>query len=298
MKHNDIIQSFLFQNANIRGQIARLHDSYQTIIKQRAYPHFVKKMLAESLISTALLAGNLKFEGELSLQFQGDSRLPLLVVQCTDKLELRACANFGENLGEPAYADAFLAGKLSVSVRQINQEQPYQSLVPIQSLSMSENLSHYFIQSEQVLTKVWIASSEELVAGILLQALPGENTTLREEFWQYAITLGDTVSDEELLSLDNRTLLTRLYHESDCTLFHARELCFKCRCSAEKIQQALIILGKKEVDELIKEQGKVEVHCDFCNQYYHFDAVDAALIFHRQGFPIDETLEIVKLIEK
>ena len=69
----DGLQRFIFEHAEIRGEIARLDETYQTIIEQRDYPPVVKKMLGEALVACLLLVGSMKFEGELSLQFQGNT---------------------------------------------------------------------------------------------------------------------------------------------------------------------------------------------------------------------------------
>ncbi|OYV54556.1 MAG: heat-shock protein, partial [Legionella sp. 21-45-4] len=89
---SDTLQRFLFEEANIRGEILHLHQSYQTIIHQHPYPAAVKVLLGEAILACVLLTGSMKFEGEVSLQFQGDRRLPLLLVQCDHQLNVRALA--------------------------------------------------------------------------------------------------------------------------------------------------------------------------------------------------------------
>ena len=144
MKERDNLQRFLFEKAHIRGDIAHLNHTFTTIMNQRAYPPMIKNLLGEALISCLLLTGSIKFEGELSLQFQGDERLPLLLVQCDHNLGMRGFAKYQENLDTQNYADAFLTGQMVLTINQYNQTQSYQSLVPLQSTAMSENLMHYF----------------------------------------------------------------------------------------------------------------------------------------------------------
>lgn len=279
MKEPDTIQKFIFEHAQIRGEIVYLQDSYQTIMQQRAYPPMVKYLLGEALVSCLLLASSIKFEGSLNLQFQGDSRLPLLIVQCDHLLNIRAFAKYADNLKIEDYAEAFLNGQMSLSINQYNQTQSYQSLVPIQSTSMSENLMHYFAQSEQISTRVWLAVSEDKAAGMLLQLMPDTDSQEREQFWEYAVQLGETVREEELLELDNEDLLYRLYHETELRLFPSRPIKFQCRCRKEKMEQVIKVLGKEDADGLLAEKGTIEISCDFCNQQYHFDSIDVALLF-------------------
>ncbi|MBA3535082.1 MAG: Hsp33 family molecular chaperone HslO [Tatlockia sp.] len=281
MKETDSLQRFMFEHASIRGEIAHLKETYQTIMNQRPYPPMVRNLLGEALISCLLLAGSIKFEGELSLQFQGDKRLPLLLVQCNHLLQIRAFATYQENLEVIDYAEAFLKGRMVLTINQYNQTQSYQSIVPIQATSMSENLTHYFAQSEQIASQVWLAVDEDMAAGMLLQLMPGQDTVHREQFWEYAVVLGQTVSEKELLTLDNPTLLHRLYHETELRLFDSRSICFKCRCNEEKMREVLTILGEEEAKKLLQEREKIEVSCDFCNKQYSFDAIDITMLFRK-----------------
>ncbi len=278
MKQKDTLQRFMFEHASIRGEIVHMHDAYQTIMQQRPYPPAVKKLLGEALVSCILLAGSIKFEGDINLQFQGDERLPFIIVQCDNQLNIRACAKY--NIGtESDYEQAFMHGQMSITIQQYTQTNSYQSIVPIRSTSMADNLMHYFAQSEQVPSKVWLAISEESAAGMILQLMPDQNTAQREEFWEYAVQIGQTITEEELLTLDNETILHRLYHETVLRLYDARTVRFKCRCNQDKMKQVLTILGEADVQQLLKETGHVEVCCDFCNQRYTFDPIDIAMLF-------------------
>lgn len=277
----DNLQRFIFDNAPVRGEIAHLKETWQTIMNQRNYPPLVKQLLGEALVSCLLLVGTIKFEGQLSLQFQGDNRLSLILVQCDHQLNMRALANFEENLDDEAYKDAFLQGQMVMNVNQYHQTQVSQSMVPVKSLSMAENLSWYFSQSEQITTHVWLATDDLGAAGMLLQLMPGESedSAQKEEFWEYAMHMGQTVTAPELLNLENEVLLHRLYHESNLRLFESRDVRFKCQCSEEKMRQVLQVVGEEEVNKLLLEYPKIEVNCEFCNQQFLFDSIDAALLF-------------------
>jgi molecular chaperone Hsp33 len=281
MKESDTLQRFIFEHANIRGEIVHIEKTYQTIMNQRDYPPMVKNLLGEAIISCLLLASSIKFEGSLNLQFQGDERLPLLLVQCDHELNIRAFAKYAEHLEIIDYATAFLKGQMVLTISQHNQTQVYQSMVPIQATSMSENLMTYFAQSEQIATRVWLAVNEDMAAGMLLQLMPGQDTLQREQFWEYAVQLGQTVSEEELLTLDNATLLYRLYNETDIRIFESRSTRFQCRCNLEKMKQVITILGEEEAKELLKEQGVITINCDFCNHKYTFDPIDVTMLFHK-----------------
>ena len=274
MPEIDTLQRFMFEHASIRGEIAHLDETYKTIIQQHPYPPMVKQLLGQALVSCLLLTGSIKFEGEITLQFQGDHRLPLLLVQCDHQLQLRGFAKYQQE-DDVDYNAAFLEGKMVLTINQNDQTQAYQSVVPILSLM------HYFAQSEQVASHVWLAVSDETAAGMLLQLMPGQNTQQREEFWEYAVQIGQTISENELLTLDNPTILHRLYHETELRLYTARPVRFRCRCSEEKMKQVLTVLGEVETKQLLQERGVVDVACDFCNRHFKFDSIDVALLFRK-----------------
>jgi molecular chaperone Hsp33 len=91
--------------------------------------------------------------------------------------------------------------------------------------------------------------------------------------------LTDTVTHGELLGLSAEELLHRLYNEEDVRLFDSKRVEFRCSCSRDKVGRMLKMLGPDEVHAVLAEQGAVEVNCEFCNQQYRFDAVDAEQVF-------------------
>lgn len=92
------------------------------------------------------------------------------------------------------------------------------------------------------------------------------------------------MSAEELLALDNETLLHRLYHEETLRLFEPSALVFRCSCSRERSGNALISLGLEDAEQLVAEQGgAVVIDCQFCNERYSFDAADVAQLFAGGG---------------
>ncbi len=277
MNKKDTLQRFIFEHANIRGEIVCLEKVFQTIMQQCSYPLEVRKLLGEALLSCVLLAGSIKFEGEICLQFKGDERLPLLIVQCDHLLNVRACAKYNKD-EKVDYAQAFTQGQMSLSINQYKNTHTYQSIVPIRSSSMAENIMYYFAQSEQIPSKIWLAIGEETAAGMILQLMPGQDTQHQEEFWEYAVKIGETITEHELLTLDNATILHRLYHETVIRLYDARSIHFKCRCNQAKMKQVLEVVGKEEIEQILQEKGVIEICCDFCNQKYKFDSIDVTML--------------------
>ncbi|MDE7976560.1 Hsp33 family molecular chaperone HslO, partial [Escherichia coli] len=78
--------------------------------------------------------------------------------------------------------------------------------------------------------------------------------------------LADTLTAEELLALDNETVLHRLYHEETVRLFEPQPLVFHCSCSRERSANALVSLGQADCERLLEEEeGSISIDCQFCN---------------------------------
>jgi molecular chaperone Hsp33 len=121
---------------------------------------------------------------------------------------------------------------------------------------------------------------------MLLQRLPSEGGTAVvhdeasvDDAWRRVQLIGDTLTAEELLTLADKEILHRLFHEDDLRLYEPSPVYFRCRCSRERVGGMLQGLGEQETRAVLAERGEVEVRCDFCNRAYLFDAVDVAQLF-------------------
>src|ERR1700730_18079898 len=92
--NNDTLQRFIFENADVRGELVRLDNSYQAVSQRHPYPLPLRRLLGEALAAAALLSATIKFTGSLTLQVQGDGPVNLLVVQSNEKLHLRGLAKW------------------------------------------------------------------------------------------------------------------------------------------------------------------------------------------------------------
>lgn len=284
----DHTQRFLFDDTDVRGELASLGESYQHVLAKHPYPQPVAQLLGEMLAAAALLVGTLKFDGLLILQVRSSGAVPLLMIECSSEREVRGIARYH---AEQVAPDAGLRelmpdGVLAITIDP-RQGQRYQGIVDLEGESLAECLSNYFATSEQLATRFWLHADGQRARGLLLQQLPAERLREpeeREASWQHVLTLADTLSAEELLGLDNETVLHRLYHQEAVRLFEPQALCFRCSCSRDRSARALISLGEVDALALLKEHdGQVVIDCQFCNQRYGFDAADVTQLFAGGG---------------
>ena len=150
----------------------------------------------------------------------------------------------------------------------------------------AECFTNYFVNSAQLPTRFWLYADGQRARGMLLQQLPADRITdseEREASWQHAVALASTLTAEELLGLDNETILHRLYHEEQLRLFEATDLKFHCSCTRARSEQALVSLGLADLRLLLAEkEGTIEIDCQFCNHTYLFNEADVMQMFAEQ----------------
>lgn len=276
----DALTRFVFEYAPVKGGIVQLDAVWKTVQSHTDYPAPLKKVLGELLAAAALLTSNIKFDGNLVLQLQGKGPVRLIVVEATSKKTLRATAKWtGDIPASDSLADLLGQGNFAITLDQSQAgKQNYQGIVPMEGATVAETLAHYMQSSEQLDTRIYLASSNERIAGMLLQRMPDQKST-DTDAWNRATLLADTIKSEELLSLPPGDLLMRLFHEETLRQFNQEPLSFACTCSRDKVGNMLKMLGRDEVDHIIAELGNVEINCEFCDKQYRFDAVDIAQLF-------------------
>jgi molecular chaperone Hsp33 len=289
MNNSDTSQRFLFDKSAIRGQWSLLETSYQTVLAKHDYPLEVQALLGELMAAAILLAATLKFEGHLTIQARGHGPVNLLNVECTHDHQLRAIAQWQADTTGMDFKALLGAAVLAITITP-NKGERYQGIVPLSGASLAECLEFYFAQSEQLQTRIWLCQGNNRAGGLLLQALPYNSSNpvpkeQQQEDWHRISTLAATLTADELLNLDSETLLTRLFHEEEVTVFPPEPVEFRCTCSRERTAAALVQLGQQELEDILAEQGMVDITCQFCNQQYIFDKVDVAMLFQRNPSP-------------
>jgi molecular chaperone Hsp33 len=283
LNNADFKQRFLFPETDIRGELVRLDESLEAILGTHDYPLAVQGLVGEAVAAVALLAGTLKFSGRLSLQAQGRGPVSLLLAECTHDGQLRALARHDGELDTAANIGALIGDGTMVITITPDQGRQYQGIVPLEGDTLAQCLEGYFQQSEQLPTRLWLASGNGRAAGLMLQRLPDQVASGDENRnqWEHLEALAGTLKMEELLDLPAETVLRRLFHETPPRLPEAQPVRFGCTCSRERTENALLSLGADELKTLLDEDGEATLTCDFCLSQQHFDAVDLAELIRR-----------------
>ncbi len=284
MPDRDVLQRFLFEHTHVRGGLAHLDATWQAVLERHDYPPVIRDLLGQAMAAAALLSTTIKFGGSLILQLTGQGPLSMLVVQASAARTLRGLAHWQEPLPSAHLGELAGQARLVITIDPGEGKERYQGIVPVEEeATLAGALESYFRQSEQLGTRLWLAADEHRAAGMLLQSLPGG--TGDPDAWDRTTHLGATLTDRELLGLDHREILHRLFHEEDVRLFETEPVSFRCGCSRERIENVLRGLGYDEVADILREEGQVKVGCEFCNQQYLFDAVDVEQLFAASAQP-------------
>jgi molecular chaperone Hsp33 len=312
------LHKFLFDGLPVRGALVRLTDAWQEILSRRqannasgAWPPPVAELLGEMAAAGVLMQSNIKFNGALVLQIFGDGPVKVAVAEVQHDLTVRATAKV---IGDVQVSDRLAElvnvhnkGRCAITLDPKDRfpgQQPYQGVVPLHGDhreklgKLSDVLQHYMLQSEQLDTTLVLAADGKVAAGLLIQRLPvegegnlegslvskaNEDAIGVQEDYNRIATLAASLKRDELLELDVDTILRRLFWQEKILRFPAETPRFACTCSRERVANMIRGLGQPEAEDIIREQGQIEVGCDFCGQQYRFDAVDAAQLFTSPG---------------
>lgn len=278
---NDQLQRFLLQTAPARGAQVCLNDTLAAVLSRQDYPKAIAQYLGELMAACALFGSILKFSGSLVLQMQGNGALKLLVVEWNADRSLRATAKWQGDIPDDAPLSELLGhGQFILVLDQKNGSAPYQGIVPLSGHAVADMLEEYMARSEQLATKLFLACDGQKAVGFLLQRMPdGNQSDDAGDDWARVLALASTLTREELLNTNAKTLRHRLFHEEDLQIFPAEAQHFSCDCSREKVGDMLQLLGKDEVHDVLQEQGSIAVQCQYCAQHYVFDEDDIAALF-------------------
>lgn len=240
----DLLKKYLFEDRSVRIQAVRLHETWLQAQVNHQHPPAVTRLLGELVAASTLLAANIKFDGSLVLQIQGDGPLALLVVECRSDLSLRATVKVREGQSIPdngtmqSLLNANGNGRFMVVLdpqRKVPGQQAYQGIVPLEGETVAEALGHYMKASEQLDTQLWLAADEQHAAGLLVQRLPDHGGTTQgdaAESWSRATHLAATLQPAELLATDTDTLIHRLYWEEPLMAFEPHAVRWFCPARA------------------------------------------------------------------
>jgi molecular chaperone Hsp33 len=290
---DDLVAPFQIEGEPVRGRIVRLGPAVDEILAAHNYPEPVANLLGEACALAALVGSNLKFEGRLIVQAQGDGPVRYVVCDYDTSGALRgycrydeaAVAELSTGFVRPGAKTLLGGGVFIMTVDQGPDMDRYQGVTAIEGETLALCAEQYFAQSEQTPTRVRLAVGQADLGegahwrggGMLIQNIAEDEARgSTAEAWTRTQAFFETIGEDELIdpTISAETLLFRLFHEDGVRVFEPRALNAFCRCSQERIQTVLSSFSPEERADMVEDDGKIRVTCEYCSRVYAVEPGD------------------------
>jgi molecular chaperone Hsp33 len=276
---NNGIRVFAARTTELVGELQRRHGTYPT----------ATAALGRTATAAAMMGVMLKGNEKLTVQVKGDGPLGQIVVDANSAAEIRGYVDHPQvHMASNSQGKLDVAGAVGRTgylyvIKDLGLKEPYRGSVPIISGELGEDFTLYFAESEQSPSAVGLGVLVDTdgtvlhAGGFIVQVMPGLPEDQLERLEQAVSAMPHVTA-----LLDQGETPESLLHflvGEDLTIHQSLEPVFKCKCSRERFEQALITLGQKELRSLIEEDGKAELHCHFCNEKYLFEAEDLESLY-------------------
>ncbi len=297
---DNIILPFQLQESGLRGRAVRLGSTLNDILSAHDYPPAVAHLVADTVTLACALSSMLKYDGIFTLQASGKGAVKTLVADIQNDGAVRGCATYDmDALNALKKSDGIYdgyslmdltgGGHIAFTVDQGANTERYQGIVALEGDKLQESIAHYFEQSEQLRTSLYVASAKQgddwRSGALMLQFLPDDHAANsdvvkfgdksdkeRKEDWHRSRTLLQTCTDAEILDADMHIneLLRRLFHEEGVIVYDAKSIRHECRCSLDKVKNVINNLSDDDKNHAAKD-GVIEMTCEFCSKTYTID---------------------------
>ena len=289
----DHVTVFQLDGQPVRGRAVKLGPALDAALNPGGvsrYPENVARLLGEAMMTGALVAQSLKFDGRLVVQCYGtnEGAVSLLIADCTTDGNIRGYARWNEEKlkeieldSRSPEADRLLGGgTFSMTIDQGPDMDQYQGIAAIEGSSLSSCAEHYFNQSEQIPTRIHLACGQSIDgdgphwsgAGMMIQKIADDEARPDAATpWETAQQLFTTLTDAELIdpALSTDRLLYRLFHEDGVRVVDTHHVNADCRCSRERLLDTLKSFERSALEDMA-EDGVITANCEFCASEYAF----------------------------
>ena len=187
-------------------------------------------------------------------------------------------------------------GNLTLTI-DTGMKKPYTGTVNLTTGEIAEDLAVYFLQSDQVPSAVGLGVlvdvdySIKAAGGFIIQLMPDAT---EEQISKLEENLKGLPSVTSILDEyhDAEKLIEILMKDIDFKILEKRDIAYKCNCSREKVEDAIVSVGPKEIEEILREEKKAEVSCYFCDKVYNFEEEDLERML-KKAKDINKNREII-----
>ena len=242
--------------------------------------------LGRTLAAASMMGNALKSDGaSLTLQFKGGGPLGTVLAVSDNEGNVRGYVT-NPHVDIPLRKDGKLdvgtavghEGTLTV-IKDLHMKEPYVGTIDLLGGEIAEDIAGYFVESEQIPTACALGvlvdrdQSVKAAGGYLIQLMPGaaEDTIAKVEG---GIMAAGAVSAILEKNDDPEAMLRTVMSDFDLKILETCPVEYRCYCSRERVERALISLGREELEQMLSEQGGCQMTCQFCDAVYEFTAED------------------------
>ena len=269
-------------NGSIRAFAATTRDLVQHAREVHHTSPVASAALGRMLTAAAMMGSMLKGDKDiLTLQVRGEGPLQGIVVTSDSKAQVKGYV-FNPSVeipdlipGKLNVSGAIGAGHLSV-IKDIGMREPYAGKIELVTGEIAEDLTYYFAQSEQTPSAIGLGvlvetdTSIRRAGGFIIQLLPDATDEMIDKLEKKLATI-PYVSDLLDMGQTPEGILEMILGDFDLKIMDTIPTAFYCNCTKERVEKALISIGKEELEKIIREDKKANLHCHFCSKEYDFN---------------------------
>lgn len=280
----DYLIRIIAKDVNIRGMACVTTHLVEEARRRHQTSRTASAALGRAMTGGALLGALLKRDQRVALRFEGDGPLRKILVEADSRGGVKGYVGVPQADVPPRSGKLDVSGVLGrkgllVVTKDIRLKEPYSGMVELHSGEIAEDLAHYLTESEQIPSAVglgvYVAPNKTVTAagGFLVQSFPPSNEEAVEDIIRQ-IEKMDSITDLLRRGKSPEQLLEMIFDGIPFDFLLKHDLAFQCTCSRERVERALITLGKDEICTILENLGKADVRCEFCLQSYHLSGQD------------------------
>ncbi|MDE6357836.1 MAG: Hsp33 family molecular chaperone HslO [Eubacteriales bacterium] len=270
---------------SVRLFVATTKNTVQEAFEKHKTSPVMSAALGRALTAVSIMGSMLKSDSDLvTIKINGDGLGKGLVVTSDNKSRVK-----GYPLNPIVDIPLKPNGKLDVQaalgegslmvIKDLGLKEPYVGQIPLISGEIAEDLTYYFAKSEQTPSAVSLGVlvdrdySIKQSGGFIVQIMPDADENIIASLEEKLKTMKPlTTLMEEGNSPED--IANILLGEFNINILDKIPVSFYCNCSKERVEKALISIGKEELENIIEEDKKATLHCHFCNKDYNFNETE------------------------
>lgn len=272
---NDQVRAYAVRSTETVGEAQRRHDTLPTS----------SVALGRSMTAGAILGAMMKGEEKLTVKIDGGGPIGTILVDANAKGEVRGYVSHPHT-----HFEALESGKLDVKravgtngtlsvSKDVGMNQPFVGQVPVESGEIGADFTSYIMNSEQTPSLVGVGvlvnadKTIQAAGGFIIQLMPGtDDETI--QYIESRLRQLPSLSDMMQNGATPEEMLDEILGAENVSVLETMPIHFQCQCSRERISNAIISLGKEEIQDMIDTEGQAEAQCHFCNESYLFTKTD------------------------